>query len=75
MRRLMLACVVAALATPAAQASPPIPDVGSIASLLDPNTVVQDYCVYERQTDDTSRKVACVPAGRIPNVEIDEPMN
>lgn len=66
--RLALALVVATLAAPAAQASPPIPSLEDVLTLLPGRPVVQDYCVWEVRPDGR-RELVCAPAGRLPESE------
>lgn len=74
--RLALACCVAALAAPAAHASPPIPSVEDVLSVLDPGgaVVVEDYCVYEEDRYGNRRLIACAPAGRLPALVLERPI-
>lgn len=76
--RLVLACVVAALAAPAADAVPPLPSPQDVLAMIKGgNSVVQDYCIYEIDRYGNRRPVVCVPAGRLPVVlaDLEQPGN
>jgi hypothetical protein len=66
--RLAVALVVAALAAPAAHASPPIPPLEDVLKLFPAGTTVEDYCVWEVGPDGR-RKVVCAPSGRLPELQ------
>lgn len=71
--RLMLACVIAAIAAPAGHTSPPVPSVEDVLRQLNRGVTAEDYCVYEVDEYGNRRKIACAPGGSLPALVIDRP--